>query len=406
MYPLTMSKAGRNTSSRNHGTDRDEGGDPQRIVPDRHDGIGRTLPANVHAAEDLSAAGSCSRKWQPGRPLHVHQFSNLDGTVYMRRGGLRAGSGNRQSFVEAIRGDNGVTSYLAGTCVGDQLAASGECFRRLEWSARVDDPVTKALHPSAPGHMVPVGYFRWEVAAVVEEEEFRHICLHGLTSDSRIAGGIFDKSAKMEAKLGGPMPNSHSKLIAAAAKKALVPLGFHQKGRSRIWLRDHGWWVTVVEFQPSAWAEGSGLNVSAHWLWSEQAHLSFDYFRCSEPFIEYSSDAQFEPVAIRLAQSAAQEANRLHQTFTSIEAASAVLAAKEHALPQEGQGSWPAYDAGMTMALSGQTDEAATLFKSVRDERVRSAVGRVEKFLSDPVAFRREADNLIAAHRRVIGLPS
>jgi hypothetical protein len=202
------------------------------------------------------------------------------------------------------------------------------------------------------------------------------------------------------------MPTPHSKLIASAATKALVPLGFRQKARSRIWLRDHGWWVTVVEFQPSAWAEGSGLNVSAHWLWIEQANLSFDYFECSEPFIEYSSDAQFEPIATRLAQSAAQEANRLHQTFSSIEAATAVLAATEHALPQEGQGSWPAYNAGMAMALSGQTDEAAALFKSVRDERVRPAVARVEKFLSDPVAFRRETDNLIAAHRRVIGLPA
>ncbi|TIM31588.1 MAG: hypothetical protein E5Y63_06095 [Mesorhizobium sp.] len=162
--------------------------------------------------------------------------------------------------------------------------------------------------------------------------------------------------------------------------------------------------MTVVEFQPSAWAKGSGLNVSAHWLWIDQAHLSFDFFECSETFIEYASDAQFEPVATRLAQSAAQEATRLQRIFTSIETVATVLAAEQRELPYKAQGSWSAYNAGMAMALSGQTDEAAALFESVRDERVRPAVARVEKLLSDPVEFRREADNLIAVHRNVLAL--
>lgn len=200
------------------------------------------------------------------------------------------------------------------------------------------------------------------------------------------------------------MIDPHNRLIAEAANNILAPLGFRRKGRSRTWLRDHGWWVTVVEFQPSAWAKGSGLNVSAHWLWIDQAHLSFDYFECWETFVEYASDAQFRPVAAHLAQSAAQEANRLRQIFTSIEAAAAVLAAKERELPPRGQGSWPAYDAGMAMGLSGQTGEATALFKSVRDDRVRPAVARMEKVLPDPVAFRKEADNLIAAHRSVLRL--
>lgn len=197
------------------------------------------------------------------------------------------------------------------------------------------------------------------------------------------------------------MIDPHNKLISEAASEVLAPLGFRRMGRSRTWLLDHGWWLVVAEFQPSAWAKGSGLNVSAHWLWIDQAHLSFDFFEYSQAFIEYASDAQFRTVATRMAQSAAQEASRLHRIFSSIEATASVLAAKERELLQ---GSWSAYSAGMAMALSGQTDLAAALFKSVRDDRVRPAVARVEKFLSDPVEFRREADNLIAAHRNALGL--
>jgi hypothetical protein len=57
------------------------------------------------------------------------------------------------------------------------------------------------------------------------------------------------------------MPGTHDRIIADAAKAALGPLGFKRKGRSRTWLADHGWWLTVVEFQPSAWSKGSYLNV-------------------------------------------------------------------------------------------------------------------------------------------------
>jgi hypothetical protein len=49
--------------------------------------------------------------------------------------------------------------------------------------------------------------------------------------------------------------NQHAKIIAAAAKSALTPLGFQRKGASRIWFADKGYWLLVIEFQPSAWEQ-------------------------------------------------------------------------------------------------------------------------------------------------------
>src|SRR5436309_1568598 len=69
----------------------------------------------------------------------------------------------------------------------------------------------------------------------------------------------------------------HTKLLTAAARSVLRPLGLQQRGRSRLWLDDHGWWVVVVEFQPSGWSIGSYLNVGAMWLWFEKDYISFDY---------------------------------------------------------------------------------------------------------------------------------
>lgn len=200
------------------------------------------------------------------------------------------------------------------------------------------------------------------------------------------------------------MSNPHDKLIAAAARELLEPIGFRRKGRSRVWIADRGWWLNLVEFQPSGWAKGSYLNVAAHWLWVDQDYLSFDYSARVEGFVEYVSDIQFKPEAIRLAKAAAQEAQRLGQIFPTIEAAATVLAATECEIRKEAKGSWTAYHAGIAMGLSGRIEEAATLFHSIRDVRVRPIAARMAKLLNDPIAFRRAADDLIAAHRQTLGI--
>ncbi|MEH1130815.1 hypothetical protein [Micromonospora sp. CPCC 206061] len=66
-----------------------------------------------------------------------------------------------------------------------------------------------------------------------------------------------------------------SRLIAAAARVHLRSLGLRQKGRSRLWFDDHGWWLVVVEFQPGR-GPGTYLNVGAMWLWAERDYWAFD----------------------------------------------------------------------------------------------------------------------------------
>jgi hypothetical protein len=60
----------------------------------------------------------------------------------------------------------------------------------------------------------------------------------------------------------------HTKLLIAAARDVLRPIGLTQKGRLRTWLDDLGWWLGVVEFQSSSWSRGSYLNVGVNWLWN------------------------------------------------------------------------------------------------------------------------------------------
>jgi len=206
------------------------------------------------------------------------------------------------------------------------------------------------------------------------------------------------------------MPGSHDRIIADAARAALVPLDFRRKGRSRTCLADHGWWLTVIEFQPSSWGKGSYLNVGAHWLWSEMDCLSFDFGGRIAEFVEYQSEAQFTPAALRFAQSAAQEAQRLADTFVSLEATAKVLLDEERSAHGYGRVGWSAYNAGVAAGIVGRMDDAVEMFGRVQSSPappgsiLHPAADHMAKVAAGPSGLRREAATLIARHRKVLKL--
>src|SRR4051812_24961685 len=103
--------------------------------------------------------------------------------------------------------------------------------------------------------------------------------------------------------------NEHGRLIAAAAKAALSPLGCKRKGQSRFWYSDQHFWVVSIEFQPSGWAKGSYLNVGAHWLWYSNRNWGFSEEARVEDlgFTRFENVEQFRPLIAAMATRAAEE---------------------------------------------------------------------------------------------------
>jgi hypothetical protein len=66
--------------------------------------------------------------------------------------------------------------------------------------------------------------------------------------DTESAERLVDRAWHHPPRVSKALP--HNRLVAQAAKEVLSPLGLTQKGRSRVWLDDHAWWLGVVEFQP------------------------------------------------------------------------------------------------------------------------------------------------------------
>jgi hypothetical protein len=149
--------------------------------------------------------------------------------------------------------------------------------------------------------------------------------------------------------------DEHARLIAAAAKAALQPLGFVRQGRSRFWFADQRFWIIFAEFQPSSWSKGSYLNMGVKWLWQARPTLDISYRPVD--FIPFESKEQFAPLIGHMAEVSAQEALKLRAQFKSLADVSQYLVA--HASSD----GWPVYHAAIASGLTGDVETSKRLFE-------------------------------------------
>lgn len=183
--------------------------------------------------------------------------------------------------------------------------------------------------------------------------------------------------------------NEHGKLIAAAAKAALLPLGFRRKGQSRCWFSDERFWFIFIEFQPSAWSKGTYLNVSPIWLFlqgwgGEAAHRLNGY-------IQFESVEQFGALIVPAAELVAAEVVALRTKFRTFMDIHRFFA---------GNLSWSGniYRAAVTAGLVGDIALAHQLFMRIkaldparhgpRLKNIKEECAALDALLDDAQAYR------------------
>lgn len=219
-----------------------------------------------------------------------------------------------------------------------------------------------------------------------------------------------------------------ARLIAAAARRHLRPLGLHRKGRSRLWYDDRGWSLIVVEFQTSG-NDGTYLNIAAMWLWDEFEHWTLDDGdRISwrddgsflpephdelgwEGFLSVITPDQFARDIDTVAGVAARRVEQLRSEFPDPAGTAARLAGRP-TRPGEDAG-WHTYHTGAAAALAGDADAARQAFHRIAATtatfeweivRARTAT-ELAALADDPSALRQRIVELIEKRRRVLGLP-
>lgn len=201
--------------------------------------------------------------------------------------------------------------------------------------------------------------------------------------------------------------SDHGRLIAAAAKAALLPLGCNRKGRSRLWISDQGCWVILIEFQPSGWEKGSYLNLGAKWLWYRFGNqMAHDRYRFAD-FIRFESPEQFAPLMAGMAASAAREVLALRQKFRSLADINRHLQGR---ITQDGL---PVFLAAVSSGLVGDSTTSRRLFARLSNwapidydwqRNLKSDAAQLAGVLDEPDRFRAAVMNIVDERRHRLGL--
>jgi hypothetical protein len=203
----------------------------------------------------------------------------------------------------------------------------------------------------------------------------------------------------------------HSKLLNAAARKILRPMGLVQKGTSRLWYDDQGWKAFVVDFQPSNWSRGTYLNVGCCWLWNDEDGFTFDEpwgkERVGAGFEEFKNEKQFEKVALEITELAAKKVLAYRKQFHDIDAASKFV--RKQGL----RDIHPNFNAGIVCALAGKSNDAKRFLAHIGtddDDRdwvidLRKEADRLSRLSSDKKKFRHLIVDKIQRQRKKLKLP-
>ncbi len=199
----------------------------------------------------------------------------------------------------------------------------------------------------------------------------------------------------------------HGRIIAAAAKAALVPLGLTRKGRSRIWIDDHGYWIGAVEFQPSGWAKGSYLNIFAAWLWRKS--IGYSYYYRPVFFVKFETHDQFSAAMKDMASTAAIEIKVTREKFRSF---SRILSHIDSLPVRDGS---RVYDAAVAHALAGNIEKSRQFFDRMAawqtngydwEERLKAESKLLADLIDDPRRFRAAISSIIDEQRTIRRLPA
>jgi len=204
----------------------------------------------------------------------------------------------------------------------------------------------------------------------------------------------------------------HNAEIAAAAKSILAPIGCKRKGHSRMWMDDHGWWVGIVEFQPSGWSKGSYLNVSASYLWKPafaESTWSFDALIGPRPWHPAIKGESYVEQATALASLARDSLKNLRDHHRSTDLAGSWLQSQWNE-----RNPWHSYHLGIAFGLAGQVKTGQRYFRlaidpSSRDECAAALSRESEAYaalIEDQRAFKDAILGRIQATRNALKLPT
>lgn len=154
----------------------------------------------------------------------------------------------------------------------------------------------------------------------------------------------------------------HQKIIQSTSVQILKPAGFKQKGRSRLWLRDFGWFVNFIELTPHKWDRGTHFVTGISWLWYPRTYWTFDvtlHRSGLDEFIKYDDDESFQSA---LTEDLTRLIEMLRDPIAKCQNFDGALSL---AANYSNGTCWENFNLSILTALSGETQTAHALLRDI-----------------------------------------
>lgn len=112
----------------------------------------------------------------------------------------------------------------------------------------------------------------------------------------------------------------HNKLIKKVARKLLLPASIIQKGTSRTFLYDGGWYTIMIEFQPG-WNKGSYLNIGSNLHFYPFDHLVFSYGSRVKNLEIFEDEVSFSKTIEEFCELTLNKVQNIKHEFRTVQAA-------------------------------------------------------------------------------------
>lgn len=199
----------------------------------------------------------------------------------------------------------------------------------------------------------------------------------------------------------------HNKLLKKIAKERLKDYRITQKGQSRVFLQDNGWYNIMIEFQPSSWSKGTYLNIGVDFNFFPREYPAFEYESRQKNFVEFKNQEQFEQTVNDLCNFTITKVEELNSKFQDFSMALKTMTSIS--LNNE----WNLYNLAIINAVNGYFELSKQQLNKIiaisakfdwqvkRQEQVEKLIDS----LSDKDNFKRIFLELIAEAREMKKLP-
>jgi hypothetical protein len=197
-----------------------------------------------------------------------------------------------------------------------------------------------------------------------------------------------------------------NRMIKEIANKRLSPYEIFQKGKSRTFLRDMGWYTILIEFQPSLGSQGTYLNIGADFNFYPRENFAFSYGYRQREFEDFKNSEQLSILVNELCDLSIKKVKQICNEFRNIP--SALTALQKEKLDN----TWRIYEMGILYAFSQNLEAAKQNLKKVSLEKCEYDWQVERKTVTDNIlnwidnnSFTQNMTNLIAETRKLKKLP-